>query len=52
MEIEPVDDSCLQAASYDMRVGHETYVSSAYEKIDVANETGIWSSSIRANSPS
>ncbi len=38
MEIEPLEGSCLQAASYDMRVGREAYVSSSKEKIDVANK--------------
>ncbi len=38
LEIDPLDDGSLQAASYDMRVGHEAYVSSGHEKVDVANK--------------
>ncbi len=38
MEIEPLEASCLEPASYVMRVGHEAYVSGSDGKIDVANK--------------
>ena len=38
MEIDPLAPSSLQPASYEMRVGHEAYVSSSEEKIDVRNK--------------
>ncbi len=38
MEIEPLEASCLGLARYDMRVGHEAYVSGSDGKIDVANK--------------
>jgi dCTP deaminase len=38
MEVEPLAPSSLQPASYDMRVGHEAYVSSSDGKIDVKNK--------------
>jgi dCTP deaminase len=38
MAIEPLASDCLQPARYDMRVGHEAYVSSSDGKIDVKNK--------------
>lgn len=38
LAIEPLDQSCLESASYDCRVGMEAFVSGTDEKIDVANK--------------
>jgi dCTP deaminase len=38
MAIDPLSEDCLQAASYDMRVGREAFVSGTDQVIDVANK--------------